>query len=117
MPIKESVTIDEAIAVLNRALEKDPAAISELFLRNRSQCNDLLADDETIQVGHIFGETECTVGVLGILNGIFGIHDETGYGAIEADVRSQNEIVSFKKVDHSKIRDETVSIRRRHDKH
>jgi len=111
MPIKESVTLDEAIAILNRALEEDRVAISELMLDHKVECNGALADDETIQVGKRLklGESVSTVGVLGILNGLFGIDDDmydTHYGAIGAQVdKDDGTIQSFSRVDHEKVRD------------
>jgi hypothetical protein len=111
MPIKESVTLDDAIAILNRALEEDRVAISELILDHKVECNGALADDETIQVGKRLklGEPVSTVGVLGILNGLFGIDDDmydTQYGAIGAQVdKDDGTIQSFSRVDHEKVRD------------
>lgn len=104
MPIKQSVTLDETICVLNRALQKDRDAISKLFLRRKVKCNDELADDETIQVGKRGNSP--TIGPIGILNGLFGIDDDmdtgygTCYGAIGARVGDDGNIVTFEKVDH-----------------
>lgn len=110
MPIKESVTIDEVLEVLNRALLKDRQAITTLALHHKVKCNKDLADDETIQVGsHKNGDDEefTTVGLIGIINGLFGIDDdvhETMYGAIQASIdKESGEIICFSKVDHSKI--------------
>jgi hypothetical protein len=111
MSIKESVTLDEAIAILNRALDEDRVAISELMLDHKVECNGALADDKTIQVGKRLklGEHVSTVGVLGILNGLFGIDDDmydTHYGAIGAQVdKDDGTIQLFSRVDHEKVRD------------
>ena len=79
--IKENITIDEVISLLNDALEKDPEAIHNL-VTTRITCNAILADHPTIQVGKF--DNEYKVGIIGIFNGIFGIADD-GFGAIAGD--------------------------------
>lgn len=71
--IKETVSLENIIAFLNNLLLCDPKAIESL-INTRVECNEALADHRTVQVaqvGHIY-----EVGILGILNGIFGIHEE-----------------------------------------
>ena len=80
--IRESVTIDEALELLNRANEADPDAMRAL-VDARVPCNQKLADDPTIQVGRYQGSHR--VGVLGILCGLFGVDDES-WGAIGAEL-------------------------------
>lgn len=80
--IRDWVTVDDALAVLNRAVASDPEAISAL-LEQRVPCNKALADDPTIQVASKDGAYH--VGILGILNGIFGT-DEDGWGPIAASM-------------------------------
>lgn len=82
MAIRESITIDEAIEVLNSGLKADPVAMTAL-IGSRVKCNPAFAGHPTIQVGD---HPECggmSVGLLGILNGLFGI-DEQGWGPIVA---------------------------------
>ena len=79
--LKDFVTIDDVVELLNDAVDKDPEAIYKLAV-NRVPCNAMLADHPTIQVGK-FGD-EYKVGLIGILNGIFGIADD-GFGAIAGD--------------------------------
>ncbi len=78
--IREQVSIDDVIALLNQATELDRAAISAL-LATRVPCNRELSDHPTIQSGAT--ETGFEVGILGVLNGIFGT-DERGWGPIAA---------------------------------
>jgi hypothetical protein len=117
MPIKESVTIDEAITIPNRALEKDHGAISELILDHKVVCNEELAEDETIQVGRRtkFGNSKNMVGVLGLLNGIFGVNDGehgTHYGAIAARVDGKEGIIrSFTRLDREKFVIESIACK------
>lgn len=77
MSIKESVTVGDVVEVLNRATKEDAGAIRAL-IENRVPCNKNLSDDPTIQV------SDNSVGLLGIINGIFGINDE-GWGTIAAE--------------------------------
>jgi len=91
----KEVTVEKAIEVLNRAVKSDPDAMDKLF-NHRVPCNEILAEDPTIQVrGHrtkgwsiddtkgivIKEESNYKVGLLGILNGIFGV-DEESWGFI-----------------------------------
>lgn len=77
--ISETISVDHVIEVLNRATESDKSAILAL-VNTRVFCNRKLADDPTIQVRDTLDGTYL-VGVLGILNGLFGV-DKSGYGAI-----------------------------------
>lgn len=84
--IRESITIDEALEVLNRLAKADSKAAYRLICA-RVECNQVVADDPTIQVGHVDDDPgkPFEVGVLGLLNGLFGI-DDRGWGAITAVV-------------------------------
>lgn len=82
MPIKQSITIQDAIDLLNDALKCDPVAITSLT-SHRVLCNLKLADHKLIQVGS--NEGTYRVGLLGIINGLFGV-DDKGYGPIAAIV-------------------------------
>lgn len=71
------------VNLLNEAARLDPVAM-RILVSTRVACNDSLLDHPTIQAGRDAlknGE----VGLLGILNGIFGTFDD-GYGCIEAIV-------------------------------
>lgn len=69
--------------MLNDALQLDPEAITYL-MDARVPCNDAMGQHPTIQVGCQGGE--CRVGLLGVLNGLFGLDDQTGWGAIVAEM-------------------------------
>ncbi|MCP4348122.1 MAG: hypothetical protein GY795_21680, partial [Desulfobacterales bacterium] len=80
--IKERVTIEETIDLLNELIETDAPAIAAL-IANRVPCNQQLADHPTVQCGAQHGGFH--VGMLGILNGLFGAHEgdyRTGWGPI-----------------------------------
>ena len=76
------MTAEHAIAVLNEINELDPVALLAL-MQFRAPCNQALANHATVQVGG----TGCgyDVGILGIINGIFGI-SPSGWGRIAAVV-------------------------------
>lgn len=99
--LQKKVSIGDVLKVLNRALKADPGAMAALR-ETKVECNEALANDPTIQCGvrtepgsvhavyegdepvSVGGRKVYTVGFLGILNGIFGIDERTGCGAIAA---------------------------------
>ena len=78
--IQDPCSIDHAIGVLNEALKLDAGAMHRL-VETRVPCNAALGNHPSIQVGA--GAAGEGVGVLGLINGIFGA-DELGHGAIVA---------------------------------
>ena len=100
MPIRKKISIDDALRVLNRALEADPDAMKRLR-ESKVLCNEELANDPDIQCGvsrepgsvhNVYEEDEPvevggrdihTVGFLGVVNGLFGVDGE-GRGPIGA---------------------------------
>jgi hypothetical protein len=97
--IRQSITPQDAVDLLNEALQLDGDAMTKL-VGQRVECNRALADHPTIQSGHpdiFIGEDDpCEihcVGLLGIINGLFGI-DENGYGAIAAHI-DEGKIIKF----------------------
>jgi len=85
--IHQTISIGHAVKVLNRALESDPVAI-QVLINTRVPCNDKLRRDPTIQV-----VKDSMVGLLGIINGLFGT-DVDGYGTIAAKFES-GKLVEF----------------------
>lgn len=79
--LKDSVTINDVIDLLNGAFAMDSYAMHSLVMA-RVVCNETLADHPTIQVGK-FGE-DYKVGLIGVLNGVFGMAED-GFGAIAGD--------------------------------
>lgn len=70
--MKDSISLDEAIAFLNELLAIDGPAIAAL-IANRVPCNQTLAEHPTVQVSAQHGGYH--VGLLGIINGLFGTID------------------------------------------
>lgn len=80
----------EAVDILNRIHTADPTVLPAL-IAHRIPCNRALADDPTVQVGNVEAgsrnddtDAEFEVGLLGIVNGLFGAR-ANGWGWIGAD--------------------------------
>ena len=85
------VSISQAIELLNSCLTLDRGAVTRL-VDCRVQCNERLADHPTVQVGS--SKSGYVVGLLGIINGLFGV-DEKGWGGICAVVADDGLIEKF----------------------
>ena len=75
-PEQPVITPSDAVALLNSAFETDPEVMKTLSL-TRYTCNEKLADHPTIQV--LWEKDKMLnpeVGMIGILNGIFGIRED-----------------------------------------
>lgn len=79
---KNQVTPQEVVDYLNTLVEADGRAILTLSLL-RVPCNEKLADHPSCQVGTEPGVGSNRVGLIGVLNGIFGTND-AGWGNIAA---------------------------------
>lgn len=71
--MKEQITVDEVIAYLNELIEIDKPAMAAL-VANRVPCNRAMADHPTVQVAA--QNDGFHVGMLGIINGMFGVDDD-----------------------------------------
>ena len=91
MTIKNEITIGKVVDFLNELLEIDPTTINSLFSM-RFPCNKKIRFHETVQVG-MLNKTVPIVGMIGILNGMFGA-DSDGYGKIGINYK-ESEISGF----------------------
>jgi hypothetical protein len=85
MAWKQTLTVDEAIGYLNSLVECDREVIG-LLAETRLPCNEALVNHptaQTVPADLANQDTGSVIGLLGILNGMFGI-DEHGWGAIAA---------------------------------
>jgi hypothetical protein len=80
----DELLLDHMVSVLNRAIAKDPKAMTRL-MNARVPCNDELAQDQTIQVGCRNGGY--TIGAIGLLSGIAGCHSDS-YSKLEAEFQT-----------------------------
>ena len=99
---KHKITIDEVIAYLNHLLEKDPRTISKLF-QIKAACNDELVKSPVHVI--IDAEARPFVGLLGILNGLFGYvkhGDFRDLGAIGTLTNKEGVIRAFIKMEDMK---------------
>ena len=109
--IKDDVKLGEVIDFLNSLLNLDKNAVTALFSA-RTYCNNKIGAHPTVQIQEepfsnilAFDENDnmlhYTVGILGILNGLFGVFEEgsyTGCGPITAIWDEKEELLlGFKK--------------------
>jgi hypothetical protein len=85
MPYKKSVTMKDVVSLLNDCVKRDRECMDKL-VNTRVVCNKKLANHNTVQIKRSKNKKGIIyeVGLLGILNGLFGV-DETGWGAISAN--------------------------------
>jgi len=89
--IKKTTTIFKVVAFLNSLLNYDRAAVQSLCFK-RVMCNEKLGEHPTVQTDLNVGMY--SVGLIGILNGLFGV-DSEGWGAIASEVDDNGQIVKF----------------------
>lgn len=97
MPLKTSITPQDAVDLLNSMVAADQLA-THVLVEDRQPCNELLAQHPTVQVSGTKrtenDDIKYEVGLLGVINGLFGV-DDTGYGAIEANFDAGGNLVGF----------------------
>lgn len=87
--------VQTAIEVLNRIHAADPSVLPAL-IAHRVPCNRAVADDPTVQVGKIDGtDDEWEVGLLGIVNGLYGVQGPKGVGFIAAHYDDEHRLTHF----------------------
>jgi len=79
--LREKVTLGQTVIFLNQLLKADPEAIQKLLV-SRVPCGDRLANHPAVQV--LSTASGPMIGLLGILNGLFG-KDRAGLGQIIAE--------------------------------
>lgn len=92
---RESEPVRLAIEVLNRVHAADPTVLPAL-IGYRVPCNVAVADDPTVQVGKIDGADEAwEVGLLGVVNGLYGVQGERAVGYIAAHYDDDHRLTHF----------------------
>jgi hypothetical protein len=97
MPWREQVSIDEVLAFLNELVKVDEPAIRSL-VETRVPCGLALAEHPTVQV-QAYPNGTPLVGVLGVLNGLFGV-DDRNYGPITAEFEDDGTLTGFHRTLH-----------------
>lgn len=98
--MKECITPQDVCDILNDLLKRDYDAVASL-INFHTPCNKALADHPTVQVRAYDPVTKeptpgkYTVGVVGILNGLFPTRDE-GYGILCYNMEDDGRITEFK---------------------
>jgi hypothetical protein len=93
----DQITIEQVIDKLNEFLILDKAAIKQL-IEYRVPCNEAMKNHKTIQVLVDEDGRNARVGLLGILNGFFGV-EEDGWGKICASFDEDGDLLGFQKKD------------------
>lgn len=88
----DTIDLDSVITYLNELIAIDKPAIAAL-LANRVPCNEYLAEHPTVQVSAQHGGYH--VGMLGIINGMFGVNRQ-GFGLIRY-VFEDGELIRFER--------------------
>ena len=96
--MKTKITITDVIEYLNELTRLDPDALTRL-VEARVPCNEAIAEHPTAQVGVVAQRPGYEFGVLGLLNGMFGV-DEEGWGPIMA-VFTADRLVEFRRTEHN----------------
>jgi len=97
--ILDPCPLDHALVLLNEMLALDPVA-TQALVETRVHCTTQLAAHPSIQVA---GEdNEPLVGLLGVLNGIFGTYGPEagkleGWGPIAAMFETDGTLIGFKR--------------------
>lgn len=100
---KETVTLDGVVQLLRDMLSLDANALQQLC-DTRVSCNRALADHPTIQTVED-GAGRTTVGLLGVLNGLFGV-DEAGSGLLFISFEPNGKISGVGRALHRKRKEQ-----------
>ena len=96
--IKQVISAQDVISLLNEMLRLDRQATTNL-INNRVVCNENMAAHPTIQVQPVvkfdFINHSYFVGMMGVLNGLFGVYDNSGYGCIVSVIGEDGLIERF----------------------
>ena len=92
--VKRRISAEDVCFLLNELLELDPKC-AQALLSHRVECNEAVAGHATIQVQQFIDDASPKVGVLGLINGMFGVRTD-GRGVICANIDTTGKITEFK---------------------
>lgn len=93
MPLNNSTSVQEVCDLLNEILRADYECTKTL-ISHRVKCNTTIANHPTVQVQQFDPKQPPMVGLLGFLNGLFGIRED-GMGAIIMELDDDDIILRF----------------------
>ncbi|MBD3261403.1 MAG: hypothetical protein GF334_06915 [Candidatus Altiarchaeales archaeon] len=102
--IKNEVTVQDVCNLFNEIIAKDPRCAEDL-IEARVQCNNVILNHPTIQVRQSCEDQYPKVGLLGFLNGLFGI-SENGMGALCAVYDDDGNLQSLQPTDTVEFTDQ-----------
>jgi len=92
--LRRFITVEDVCSLLNEFLKMDPVCATAL-ISHKEACNEAVTKHPIIQVFQYENEPP-KVGLMGLLNGMFGVRDDSR-GAICYEIDSgTNKIISFK---------------------
>jgi hypothetical protein len=94
--MKKPVTVTEAVATLNElvALDRD---VMDKLVKARFITTTEFSNHPTVQCGRRGPNSELTIGLLGVLNAIFGI-DSFDWGYVAVDLDDDGNLLKFKEL-------------------
>jgi hypothetical protein len=92
--LKSSITAQDVCDLLNEMLFLDPKCTNAL-LSNRVECNSAVANHPHVQVQQFIDDKVPKVGIMGIINGLFGVRSD-GMGGLCFETDKAGSIVRFK---------------------
>ena len=92
--LKNSINPQDVCDLLNELLKLDYHCVKTL-VSHRVRCNEAIAGHPTVQVQKFIDDEHPKVGLIGILNGLFGIRED-GVGAICCETNESGKIIKFK---------------------
>ncbi|MDO8640823.1 MAG: hypothetical protein Q7R33_04715 [Nitrosarchaeum sp.] len=84
--LKKNITAKQVCNTLNELLKLDPKCAHDL-VSYRTKCNKAVADHPTIQVQQFMVDKFPKIGIIGLINGMFGIRND-GMGAICFEIQN-----------------------------
>jgi hypothetical protein len=100
--VQNTITLDLVISFLNELLNRDRTAISTL-IETRIPINDALVRHSTLQHTRNYLTTKPEIGLLGIINGMFGTLEggpRNGWGPITARFDEHDNCLGFFKTEN-----------------
>ena len=92
--IKQEAVL-EAIKVLNEFNQLEPDLCFQLMTTRYSVSDELANDHPTIQARKGIAPDLATMSILGLINGLFGVDEDDGWGLISAQIDFQTHTVDF----------------------